>query len=63
MITSREIKLIDADTEFVYCDGGGGGLGHPRIRLRFQDCKYVDCYYCGQRFARPDYPESYNQKS
>lgn len=57
MVISREIKIVEAKTNFVYCDGGGGGLGHPKIRLRFDGSNHVDCYYCGQRFAKPSYSE------
>lgn len=58
MIISREIKLVEPDTAFVYCNGGESGLGHPKIRLRFDNSNFVDCYYCGQRFAKPDYSET-----
>lgn len=52
---SREIKIVDDKTEEVGCDGGGGALGHPRIYLPFEGRRHVDCYYCGQRFAKPGY--------
>lgn len=50
----REIKIVDDDTDEVACDGGGTH-GHPMIYLPFERRRYVDCYYCGQRFAKPGY--------
>jgi uncharacterized Zn-finger protein len=50
----REIKIVDDETEEVACDSGGT-LGHPLIYLPFEGRRYVDCYYCGQRFAKPGY--------
>lgn len=53
----REIKIVEPETEDVGCDGGGGAgaLGHPLVYLPFEGRRYVDCYYCGQRFAKPGY--------
>jgi uncharacterized Zn-finger protein len=52
----REIKIVGDDADDVGCDGGGGGaLGHPRVYLPFEKRKWVDCYYCGQRFAKSGY--------
>ena len=50
----REIRIVDPTTDEVPCDGGGT-LGHPLIYLPFEDRRHVDCYYCGQRFAKPGY--------
>lgn len=59
----REIKIVQDDTAEVGCDGGGGSgaLGHPLIYLRFEQRRHVDCYYCGQRFAKSGYesPEAH----
>ena len=36
----------------VYCDGGGGGLGHPRVWLPIpEDRGWVECGYCDKRFV------------
>ncbi len=51
----REIKIVDDKTEDTGCDGGGGALGHPLVYLPFDGRRYVDCYYCGQRFAKSGY--------
>ena len=52
---SREIVQVKADDPVAACDGGGGALGHPKIYLRFEGRKFVDCYYCSRRFVKPDY--------
>ena len=52
---SREIKIVDDKTEEIDCDGGGGSLGHPQVYLPFDARRHVDCYYCGQRFAKSGY--------
>ncbi len=51
----REIKIVADTAGEVACDGGGGALGHPRIYLPFEQRNWVDCYYCGQRFAKSGY--------
>ena len=54
---TREIKILAEAEKIALCDGGGGPLGHPKITLLFGNERYVDCYYCGQRFAKAGYTE------
>ena len=49
---SREIAQVDDELETVACDGGGGALGHPLVYLTFETADVVNCYYCGQQFAK-----------
>ena len=36
----------------VACDGGVGGLGHPRVWLSIpNDSGFVECGYCDKRFV------------
>lgn len=42
-------EVIQVDHAVVACDGGGGGLGHPRVFLRIED-KSVLCPYCSRLF-------------
>lgn len=36
----------------VACDGGGPGLGHPRVWLPIpEDRGWVECGYCDKRFV------------
>mgnify|MGYP001158674240 FL=1 len=59
----REIKIVDDKVQEIACDGGGGALGHPKVYLPFGNRKWIDCYYCGQRFAKAGYetPEEKHQ--
>tara|TARA_B100000579_G_C22444891_1_gene671588 strand:+ start:310 stop:504 length:195 start_codon:yes stop_codon:yes gene_type:complete len=63
MVDTREIKIVAEKVESVYCDGGEGALGHPKISLLFGSKRYVDCYYCGQRFAKAGYSEKTSSSS
>ena len=39
----------------VACDGGDGGLGHPRVWLQIPaDRGWVECPYCDKRFILAD---------
>ena len=38
-------------TRRVACDGGGGGLGHPRVWLSLGENGEVECPYCDKRFV------------
>lgn len=36
----------------IACDGGGGGLGHPRVWLSIDPkVGFVECGYCDKRFV------------
>jgi uncharacterized Zn-finger protein len=39
------------DTPVVACDGGDGGLGHPRVYLTFDGASQVVCPYCSRTFV------------
>ena len=38
------------DTKQVYCDGGEGAMGHPRIYLNMGVKEEVVCPYCNKKF-------------
>ncbi len=42
-------EIIHVDSPVVACDGGEGGLGHPRVFLRIED-QSVMCPYCSRLF-------------
>ena len=46
----KPIEVIDVDTRTVACDGGNGGLGHPRVFLRIAD-REVMCPYCSRLYV------------
>jgi hypothetical protein len=35
----------------LWCDGGGGALGHPRVYLEMGGAGFVECPYCDRRFV------------
>ncbi|WP_448586256.1 zinc-finger domain-containing protein [Thermaurantiacus sp.] len=35
----------------IWCDGGEGALGHPRVFLAIGPRGFVDCPYCDRRFV------------
>lgn len=42
----------------VPCDGGTGGLGHPRVWLTIpHETGWVECGYCDKRFVHEDFVE------
>jgi len=44
-------ETITVDTEKLYCDGGDGPLGHPRVFLTMTKNGSVDCPYCGRHYV------------
>ena len=43
-------ETIHVDDRTVACDGGDGGLGHPRVFLRIEDHE-VTCPYCSRHYV------------
>ncbi len=43
--------IVKTDTRRVFCDGGGGVLGHPRVFLDMGQGDKVECKYCGRLFV------------
>ncbi|EDW88379.1 NADH dehydrogenase [ubiquinone] iron-sulfur protein 6, mitochondrial [Drosophila teissieri] len=54
------IKLIDevapkeCTERVVYCDGGDGPLGHPKVYINLDKPGNHICGYCGLRFVKKD---------
>jgi uncharacterized Zn-finger protein len=46
----KPIEVIDVNDRTVACDGGNGGLGHPRVFLRIAD-REVMCPYCSRLYV------------
>ncbi len=47
-----EVIIVDANTDEVMCDGGGGPLGHPVVWYSFDKQTSVVCGYCDRRFTK-----------
>ncbi|PSN45546.1 putative NADH dehydrogenase [ubiquinone] iron-sulfur protein 6 [Blattella germanica] len=55
------IKLIDEvppaekEERVVWCDGGGGPTGHPKVYINLDKPGNHACGYCGLRFTKEDH--------
>jgi uncharacterized Zn-finger protein len=47
-------EIIEVESQKVACDGGSGGLGHPRVFLNMEGKGQIDCPYCSRRFVLQD---------
>lgn len=48
-------EVIYVDRREIWCDGGHGALGHPRVYLRIDvDETKVECGYCDRLFILKD---------
>ncbi|KAH0618032.1 hypothetical protein JD844_016957 [Phrynosoma platyrhinos] len=48
-----EQPVSEVETRVVYCDGGGGALGHPKVYINLdKDTKTGTCGYCGLQFKQ-----------
>ena len=46
------IETITVETTTVNCDGGGGGLGHPRVYLHIEpQVGEIECPYCSRKYV------------
>ena len=45
-----EEPVVCAKETQVWCDGGRGALGHPRVYINLDKPEINDCGYCGKRF-------------
>jgi len=56
-IDAPETEIVS--TTRIACDGGQGGLGHPRVWLMIPPDKgWVECGYCDKRYIHEDFAES-----
>jgi uncharacterized Zn-finger protein len=44
-------ETITITTPKLYCNGGDGALGHPRVFLTMTKDGTVDCPYCDRHFV------------
>ena len=54
MATLNEKQVVTATERRVYCDGGGGALGHPGVYLTIEAFVEVACPYCSRRFEHAE---------
>jgi uncharacterized Zn-finger protein len=44
-------EVVMVDSHRLWCDGGGGALGHPRVYMEMGESAFVECAYCDRRFV------------
>lgn len=44
-------EILYVDSHRVWCDGGVGALGHPRVYMEMGASGFVECPYCDRRFV------------
>uniref|UniRef100_A0A1A9Z7W4 NADH dehydrogenase [ubiquinone] iron-sulfur protein 6, mitochondrial n=1 Tax=Glossina pallidipes TaxID=7398 RepID=A0A1A9Z7W4_GLOPL len=50
----NEIPPKECKERVVYCDGGDGPLGHPKVYINLDKPGAHACGYCGLRFVKKD---------
>lgn len=56
-------EIIPVTGHRVWCDGGGGALGHPRVYLEIGPAGYVECGYCDRRFVAQSHDAHEDERS
>ena len=49
--TTPPPETITVSKRRIWCDGGGGALGHPRVYLDMGTGTRVECPYCDRLFV------------
>ena len=44
-------EVVTVTSHRVWCDGGVGSLGHPRVYMEMGAAHFVECPYCDRRFV------------
>jgi uncharacterized Zn-finger protein len=44
-------EVIAVESHRLWCDGGSGALGHPRVYMEMGAAGFVECGYCDRRFV------------
>jgi uncharacterized Zn-finger protein len=44
-------EVIRVSSHRLWCDGGEGALGHPRVYMEMGEAHFVECGYCDRRFV------------
>jgi uncharacterized Zn-finger protein len=55
-------EVIPVRSHRTWCDGGEGGLGHPRVYLEMGAAGFVECGYCDRRFVLAPHPGPENAR-
>uniref|UniRef100_A0A8D2J2K9 NADH dehydrogenase [ubiquinone] iron-sulfur protein 6, mitochondrial n=1 Tax=Varanus komodoensis TaxID=61221 RepID=A0A8D2J2K9_VARKO len=48
-----EQQVNEVESRVIFCDGGGGALGHPKVYINLdKDTKTGTCGYCGLQYKQ-----------
>uniref|UniRef100_A0A8C4QVJ2 NADH:ubiquinone oxidoreductase subunit S6 n=1 Tax=Eptatretus burgeri TaxID=7764 RepID=A0A8C4QVJ2_EPTBU len=50
LVAEEPVQEVEGRT--TWCDGGNGGLGHPRVYINLDKNENAVCGYCGLRFRQ-----------
>uniref|UniRef100_A0A2S2P5L8 NADH dehydrogenase [ubiquinone] iron-sulfur protein 6, mitochondrial n=1 Tax=Schizaphis graminum TaxID=13262 RepID=A0A2S2P5L8_SCHGA len=50
----NQVPPKECTERVVFCDGGGGPLGHPKVYINLDKPGNHSCGYCGLRFVKKD---------
>lgn len=50
-VTQNKVETQVVETSVIACDGGNGGLGHPRVFLNLGHERQAVCPYCSRQFV------------
>jgi NADH dehydrogenase (ubiquinone) Fe-S protein 6 len=48
----HEEPVFKTDKRVIYCDGGEGALGHPKVYINLDKPEIAICGYCGKQFIK-----------
>nr|CAG4645992.1 EOG090X0NBY [Lynceus sp. MCZ IZ 141354] len=49
-----QVPPKEVEQRVVWCNGGGGALGHPKVYINLDKAGPKACGYCGLRFVKKD---------
>ena len=55
-------EVIAVKSHRLWCDGGAGALGHPRVYMEMGAAGFVECGYCDRRFVLAPHHASENER-
>ncbi|XP_050419965.1 NADH dehydrogenase [ubiquinone] iron-sulfur protein 6, mitochondrial [Adelges cooleyi] len=50
----KQVPPTECKERVVFCDGGGGPLGHPKVYINLDKPGNHSCGYCGLRFVKEE---------
>ena len=57
-----EEPVVVVKGNHVWCDGGRGALGHPKVYINLDSPEIADCGYCGKRFLSESHKDLFSDE-